>query len=108
MATTYTINKTLGYGENGRRKTVIATIAYSAVTYGTSPPGLPVTGASLGLPNTVESVLFVDDSDADTNLYKYDYSQGTIRVYVQNVSTQAYAEQSGSTTVTVTVQAIGW
>lgn len=70
--------------------------------------GIPISGNSLGLPRYLDSFEFSDASDGDTNIYKYDIVNQAIRIYVQNNSTQAYAEMTGVIpAITLYTMAIG-
>ena len=102
MAVAYTINS---QDRTGRGKQVTnADIAYTTEAYSS---GLPVSGASLGCPNVIESLMVVDQGGA----FAARYNGGKIRLYQQDGSTAGagpLTELSGNQTLTLKVIAIGW
>lgn len=103
MALAVTFVTNIGFGESGRRKKVVANLAYTAEAYSS---GLSLPKASLGLPNVIESLEFVSATPADTNMYKWDSATSKIRIY-EEVS-DSYVEVSGNQTVTIQIEALGW
>lgn len=83
-----------------------------ALTYPSG--GVPLTGASMGLPNYVRSVDLVDPSNGDGFVYKWDSVNNKIRIYqsgVQSASALPLAEIATSVTpaaTTLVVSAQGW
>lgn len=76
---TYTqISKKIG--ETGSRE-VVASISFGngALTYPAG--GVPLTKASLGCKNVLESMSIIDMASANGLLYKYDYSNEKLRIY---------------------------
>lgn len=76
--------------------------------------GIPLTGASMGLPNYVRSVDLVDPSNSDGYVYKWSQSANTIRIYqsgVESASALPLAEIATSVApaaTTLVVSAQGW
>lgn len=76
-----------------------------ALTYPSG--GVPLTQANLGCPNSIESLVFVDEGNANGNHYKYDYVNKKIRIY--NTSNVEFT--GGSTAISATslyVRVVGW
>lgn len=46
--------------------------------------GVPLTKASLGCPNEIRSLHILDASDADGYVYKYDFENNKVRIYLGN------------------------
>ena len=96
--------KLVGYGESGRRKEAVGTIAYSAQAYSN---GVPAPAGLCGFSTVVESLMIVDEvppTPADS--FIWDTTNQTIRRYT--LTTGAYVEASGSQTFNVLVRVIGW
>jgi hypothetical protein len=106
MAVTYSI----AYQDRtGRGKHMVnATLAYTTEAYSS---GLTVSGAALGMPNVIESLMVYDTGNSGLVA---DFNGGKIRLYQSPAITAAPAaaaplsEVSGSQTVTLKVVAIGW
>lgn len=92
---------------------------FASVTFGdgalTYPAGgIPLTKAKLGLPNQLESLLFVDSGSANGYVYKFDQANAKIRIYQgdnDNVADAPLIELGGSAApaaVTLKVQARGY
>ena len=98
MAATYSI---LYQDRSGRgKKVVTAQIAYSTDPYSS---GLSVSGASLGCPNNIDSLMVYDSPGVTAS-----YNGGKIRLYQQGAGAGALTEVSGNQTITVKVIATGW
>lgn len=67
------------------------TLGDGATTYPAG--GIPLTIAKLACPRQVDSIVLEDS--ATTNLVKYDKVNKKIRIYVQDGTTEAYAEMTG-------------
>lgn len=99
MAVAYTINY---QDRTGRGKRIVnADIAYTTEAYSS---GLPVSGASLGCPTVIESLLVIDQGGGFAARFK----DGKIRLYQEGSGAGALTEVSGNQTVTMKVVAIGW
>jgi len=77
--------------------------------------GVPITKASVGCPNDIEEFHIMDASDADGYVYKYDYENDKIRIYLgdnNNASDGPLIEFTGASTVvaatTIYVKVTGW
>lgn len=98
MAATYSI---LYQDRTGRGKQVSnVSIAYSTEAYSS---GLAVDGASMGMPNNIESITVYDAPAVHAA-----YNGGKIRLYQQGAGAGALTEVSGAQTITLKLVAIGW
>lgn len=99
MAVAYTINY---QDRTGRGKHMVnVDIAYTTEAYSS---GLPVSGAQLGLPNVIESLMVIDQGGG----FAARYNGGKIRLYQEGSGAGALTEVSGNQTLTLKVIAIGW
>lgn len=102
MAVAYSINYQDRTGQS--KKIVNANIVYTTEAYSS---GLPVSGAALGLPNIIESLMVYDQGGG----FAARFEGGKIRLYQQDGTTTgavALTELSGNQTLTLKVVAIGW
>lgn len=106
MAVTYSI---VYQDRTGRGKQMTnATLAYTTEAYSS---GLTVSGAALGMPNVIESLVIYDSGNSGLVA---DFNGGKIRLYqspavaATPAAAAALAEVSGNQTVTLKVVAIGW
>ena len=65
--------------------------------------GIAISGANVGCPSSLESLLFVDADAASSKLFKFDQANGKVRIYVEGAA--VFAEMSG-TIPALTVKAI--
>jgi hypothetical protein len=93
----------VGFGESGRRKVAVGTVAYTAQAYSS---GVPVNAALFGFTTTIEALIILSAGPATTDLYKWDSVNSTIRRYVETAGT--YAETSGAQTFNAVIYAMGW
>lgn len=101
MAVSYTILSNDRTDEGKSR--VQARISYAAEAYSA---GLPVSGPSLGMATSLES-LFVESAEAnEATIIKFDKATNKIRIYEETTGT--FAEVSGNQTLDVVVVATGW
>ena len=103
MALTAAIDSQRGVNESGNRKSVIATLSYVGETHSN---GYALTKEIFGFQAVLESVVFLSATPADTDQYKWDPTNGTIRIYTEGGGT--YAEETGSLTRDLLVQAEGY
>jgi len=107
MASTFTSTfayPAVGFGESGRRKVAIGTIAYTAQAYSN---GLAAPASLFGFTTVVESLIVISGTPANATQYKWDSANQTIRIYPDG-GTVADVEASGAQTVSLVIQAIGW
>ena len=100
MAVAYNINY---QDRTGRGKQVSnVQIDYTAEAYSS---GLPVSGASIGCPNVIESLLVIDQGGG----FAARFEGGKIRLYQQGSGAGALTELgAGNQTLTLKVVAVGW
>ena len=77
--------------------------------------GVPITKASVGCPNNIEEFHIMDASDSDGYVYKYDYANDKIRIYLGNndqTEDGPLVEFTGASTVvaatTIYAKVVGW
>jgi hypothetical protein len=104
MAATYTKTVIREENTNGKNVRWVGTIAYSSQAYSS---GVAVSGASMGMPTTIEELTILGDSTNSVGtFYKWDPTNVTIHIY--NMVSGAVVEASGNQTLTVIVSAKGW
>jgi hypothetical protein len=91
------------------------TIAFGNGTLTYPTGGVPLLQASLGCNNYLRSVVFVDPSNGDGFLYKWDQSTNTIRIYqsaAESATAGALVELVGGTATpaatTLVAEVVGW
>jgi len=99
MAVAYTVQY---QDRTGRGKQVSnVDIVYTAEPYSS---GLPVSGASIGCPNVIESLMVYDQGGG----FAARFEGGKIRLYQQGSGAGALTEVSGNQNLTLKVVAVGW
>ena len=76
---TYTINFNAAAGLDGNRRNIKIVFGDGALTYPAG--GVPLTSASMGCPNGIQSFVIEENSAAVTTVWKYDVSGNTLRGY---------------------------
>jgi hypothetical protein len=78
---TYTEQAGTRQVEGDSRSSVVYLVGFGdgALTYPTG--GVPLTKATVGMPNNIEAAIIIDADDGNGFVYKYDYTSDKIRVY---------------------------
>ena len=112
---TYTVSQRRKVNGSPSRYENKVTIAFGNATLTYPSGGIPLTKASLGLPNVIDSLLFIDEANADGFVYKYDATNAKIRIYQgdnNNASDSALIELVAATAApaatTLIVRATGY
>lgn len=110
----------LTYTEQGRGKTDASSrrtgtfkiqFGDGALTYPSG--GIPLSKGKMGCPTTIEEFMFVDMSNGDGYLYKYDFTNEKIRIYQgdNNNASDAALIELGSVAIAATslyAKVTGW
>ena len=104
MASSATIISNEGVNENGKRRRVIANVAFTAEAHSN---GYAIDKTALfGFQASLESLVILDAGAASSDLWKYDAANSTVRKYAEGAA--IYAEVTSNLTETIQVQAIGF
>jgi hypothetical protein len=91
--------------EDGRQH-VSATLVFGDGSTAYPAGGILLAKGSLGCPQGVDELHFVDASNGNTNLFKFDLANLKVRIFVETAGT--YAEMSGTIpSLTAKVAVIG-
>lgn len=105
MAVTASIGRdgNQGVNESGNRRRIKAVISYVSETHSN---GYALPKSLFGYQVVIESIVVLDGSPADSDMYKWDEANQTIRIYTESAGT--FAELTSSLTRSITVEAIGY
>jgi hypothetical protein len=109
---TYTVVKQSKAGDAEKAYQFTIAFGNGTLTYPTG--GVPLLQASLGCPNYLRSVVFVDPSNGDGYVYKWSQSANTVRIYqsgVESASAAALAELgtgAAPSATTLVAEVVGW
>ena len=103
MAVAAVLNENQGVNESGNRRRVKAVVTWTAETHSN---GYSIPASLFGYKGEIEFLVVLDATPGDSDQYKWDEVNQTIRIYEENAGT--YAEVVSSLTRSLTVEAIGW
>lgn len=89
----YSVKK-LGCSPDSRSRNIV-TISFGDGVLTYPAGGVPLDGKKMGLPTVIDSLVFVDDANANALRYKYDKSNNKIRIYEDDGTSGVPAELSG-------------
>ena len=99
----------------GNKKRVVASLVFGDGVLTYPAGGVPVTKGKLGLPNVVESLVFVDPASANGFVYKYDLANNKVRIYqgdndavADGPLVELVAATATPAAATLKVEAVGW